>query len=107
MFAVLMMGIVVGGVASWFNQARHRKAARHARNEMERYRAETERLRAQLAGAATRPAAEPARARALLSRRCGSSPPGEIDHLVTVEALVEALREAFRGDIVTPHAPPS
>src|SRR5215207_8833532 len=52
MFAVLMIGIIVG-MASWFNQARHRKAARHARNEMERYRAETERLRAQLAGAAS------------------------------------------------------
>jgi uncharacterized integral membrane protein len=51
MFAVLMIGIIIGGVASWFNQARHRKAARRARDEMERYRAETERLRAQLAGA--------------------------------------------------------
>lgn len=51
MFAVLMVGVVVGGMASWVNQSRHRRAARHARAELERYRAETERLRAQLAGA--------------------------------------------------------
>jgi uncharacterized integral membrane protein len=50
MFVVLMIGVVVGGISSWFNQARHRKAAREARVEAERYRIETERLRAQLAG---------------------------------------------------------
>lgn len=55
MFAVLMIGVVVGGVASWMNQSRHRRAGRRARAEMERYKVEAERLRAQLAGTTAQP----------------------------------------------------
>jgi uncharacterized integral membrane protein len=50
LFLVLMLGVVVGGCASWLRQGRSRKAARLARAEAERYRAEADRLRAELAG---------------------------------------------------------
>ena len=41
-----MIGVVIGGIATWFGQARHRRAARQARAELERLRAENERLSA-------------------------------------------------------------
>lgn len=55
LFIVLMVGVVVGGCASWLRQGRNRKAARVARAEAERHRAEAERLRAELAGIAPTP----------------------------------------------------
>jgi hypothetical protein len=54
LFAVLALGVLIGGCAAWLNQGRNRKAARLARAEADRYRAETERLRSQLSGAAPR-----------------------------------------------------
>ncbi|MDQ0468143.1 lipopolysaccharide assembly protein LapA domain-containing protein [Labrys wisconsinensis] len=50
LFAVLMVGVVVGGAASWLKQGRHRRAARKARAEAERLRAEADRLRDQVSG---------------------------------------------------------
>jgi uncharacterized integral membrane protein len=44
----LIVGIVVGGVATWFSQGKHRRAARLARNEAERLRGEAQALRAQI-----------------------------------------------------------
>lgn len=41
-----MIGVVIGGVATWFGQARHRRAARQARVELERLKAENQRLSA-------------------------------------------------------------
>jgi uncharacterized integral membrane protein len=41
-----MIGVFVGGIATWFGQARHRRAARQARAEIERLRAENQRLSA-------------------------------------------------------------
>jgi uncharacterized integral membrane protein len=58
LFAVLMLGVLVGGMASWIGQAKHRRAARRARAEAERYRAEADRLRSELAG--TAPPSQPA-----------------------------------------------
>jgi uncharacterized integral membrane protein len=52
LFAVLMLGVLIGGCASWLRQGTHRRAARRARADADRYRAEAERLRSQLAGAA-------------------------------------------------------
>jgi uncharacterized integral membrane protein len=50
LFAVLglaaMIGIVIGGVATWFGQARHRRAARQARAELDRLKAENQHLSA-------------------------------------------------------------
>jgi uncharacterized integral membrane protein len=41
-----MIGVVAGGIATWFAQGRHRRAARQARAEAQRLRAENERLSA-------------------------------------------------------------
>ena len=41
LFAMLMLGVVVGGIAMWISQGRHRRAARLAK-------AETNQLRAQM-----------------------------------------------------------
>lgn len=59
LFAVLMLGVLVGGCASWLKQGRHRRAGRLARIEAERHRAEVERLKAQTK-AGTPPARVPA-----------------------------------------------
>ena len=40
LFAVLTLGVLIGGVSSWLRQGRHRKAAREARDQLSR--AETE-----------------------------------------------------------------
>jgi uncharacterized integral membrane protein len=37
-----MLGVVAGGVAVWFAQGRHRRAARRSRAEADRWRAEAE-----------------------------------------------------------------
>ena len=46
-FASMMIGVVIGGVAVWMRQGRHRRAARAARSEARRLHAEADRLRAQ------------------------------------------------------------
>ena len=43
-----MIGVVAGGVAVWFAQGRHRRAARRSRAEADRWRAEAEAGRARL-----------------------------------------------------------
>jgi uncharacterized integral membrane protein len=48
LFGVLIIGVLLGGIAVWFKQGRHRRAARLARNEIERQKSEMERLRGQL-----------------------------------------------------------
>jgi|tagenome__1003787_1003787.scaffolds.fasta_scaffold20743264_3 uncharacterized integral membrane protein len=53
LFIVLMLGVLVGGIASWLNQGGKRRALRQARAEAERYRLEADRLRVQLAGTAS------------------------------------------------------
>jgi uncharacterized integral membrane protein len=45
LFASLLLGIVVGGVAAWLRQGRWRQAARIERAEANRLRNELERLR--------------------------------------------------------------
>ena len=58
-FAVLGAGIVIGYIASWFAQGRHRKAERQLKRECDRLTGECDRLKSQL----------PATATALLSRQ--------------------------------------
>ena len=53
LFVVLMLGVVLGGCASWLKQGKHRRAGRIARNEAERHRAEVERLKTQQKDTAT------------------------------------------------------
>jgi uncharacterized integral membrane protein len=54
LFAALLLGVIIGGVATWLRQGRWRHAARVARAEAGRLRGELERQRA-------RPAELPAR----------------------------------------------
>jgi uncharacterized integral membrane protein len=58
LFAALLLGIVVGGIAAWLRQGRWRHAARTERAEAARLRSELERLRSRAADTpATRDAA--------------------------------------------------
>ena len=45
MFACAMVGVVAGGVATWFAQGRHRRALRDARADVAHLRAEADRMR--------------------------------------------------------------
>lgn len=56
MFACVMLGVALGGVAAWMRQGRHRRAAREAQAAAVRERAEAERLRAQINAYASLPA---------------------------------------------------
>src|SRR3954454_9376352 len=59
LFLFAALGVLAGGLATWLSQGRHRRAARHARSDLDRLRNEAETLRAQLAarsaGALERP----------------------------------------------------
>ena len=44
LFAMLIIGVVGGGIATWFNQGKWRRLARERTREMQRYKGETERL---------------------------------------------------------------
>ncbi|MBL0403272.1 DUF1049 domain-containing protein [Microvirga aerilata] len=57
-FAAVMLGVVIGGVASWLAQGKHRKSRRRLRRETRQLRHETEQLKAQ-GPATTLPAALP------------------------------------------------
>jgi uncharacterized integral membrane protein len=46
LLVALAMGVIVGGVATWLTQAKHRRARRQTHREAQRLRAEAERLRA-------------------------------------------------------------
>jgi uncharacterized integral membrane protein len=45
MFAALILGVIIGGTATWFTQGSHRRKARLARNEAEQWQEEANRLR--------------------------------------------------------------
>lgn len=51
LYVVLLIGVLLGGVASWFAQGAHRRGERHWRREAQQLSQETEALRRQ-AGAA-------------------------------------------------------
>nr|WP_255616622.1 lipopolysaccharide assembly protein LapA domain-containing protein [Microvirga puerhi] len=46
-FAAVMVGVVIGGAATWLAQGKHRRARRQFRREVTQLRSETERLRTQ------------------------------------------------------------
>jgi uncharacterized integral membrane protein len=60
-FALVIVGVIVGGVATWFRQAHWRRAARSLDAEVRRLRGDNEQLRrhAEMAEAAARTRAEP------------------------------------------------
>jgi uncharacterized integral membrane protein len=45
-FAFLILGVLLGGIATWISQGRHRRAERMHRRDVERLRADIDRLRA-------------------------------------------------------------
>jgi uncharacterized integral membrane protein len=45
-FASLILGVLLGGVATWFAQGRHRRAERMHRRDVERLRSDIDRMRA-------------------------------------------------------------
>jgi len=49
LIGTLMFGVLLGGVATWMRQSRHRKALRDARKSTESLRGENESLRDQMA----------------------------------------------------------
>jgi uncharacterized integral membrane protein len=57
-FGAVMIGVAIGGVASWLAQSKHRRLERRYRREARRLRDERERLRAR-PGAADVPALVP------------------------------------------------
>jgi uncharacterized integral membrane protein len=44
-FAALILGVLVGGVATWLGQGHHRRAARMHRRDVERLRSDLDRMR--------------------------------------------------------------
>ena len=49
LFLAAGLGVLAGGLATWLAQSHHRRAARHARSDIDRLRNEADNLRAQLA----------------------------------------------------------
>lgn len=47
-FAFIMAGVIIGGIATWIGQGRYRAAARRAQAEADELRAENSRLRTEL-----------------------------------------------------------
>lgn len=58
-FAAVMVGVLIGGTATWLAQGKNRKSRRELRRETRQLRYETERLKAQSTPATTLPAAVP------------------------------------------------
>jgi uncharacterized integral membrane protein len=52
-FAAVMVGVLIGGTASWMAQGKHRRGRRSARREARHLRDEAERMRAQAAASRT------------------------------------------------------
>ncbi len=48
LFLAMGVGVLAGGIVTWLAQGRYRRAARHARADVERLRTEADRMRAQL-----------------------------------------------------------
>ena len=59
-FAAVIVGVLVGGIATWLTQAKHRRARRQYRREAQHLKGETDRMRAQAAHPGV-PALPPAR----------------------------------------------
>ena len=53
LFLTLMIGVLIGGIATWFTQGVNRRRARVARDEAERWQDEAVRLRDQQGAAGT------------------------------------------------------
>jgi uncharacterized membrane protein YciS (DUF1049 family) len=54
-FAGLIVGVLLGGIATWIGQGRHRKAERMHRRDVERLRTDIDRMRASSGSVAASP----------------------------------------------------
>lgn len=59
-FGAVVVGVLIGGVAAWLAQSKHRRARRQYRREAQHLKVETERMRAHAASPGV-PALPPAR----------------------------------------------
>ena len=64
-FAAVMLGVVIGGTATWLAQGKNRKSRRQLRRETRQLRYETERLKAQTPSNTNLPATVPSQARGI------------------------------------------
>ncbi len=106
-FGALMVGVVIGSLSTWAKQGRFRRAARVNRKEAARWRVEAERLKEDGAAgsAATAPpgrTGSPGAATGRLSPPMRVVTAEEIASVLTPEALIEALDDAFRAPIEVP-----
>lgn len=60
-FLAVMVGVVIGGTATWLAQGKHRRARRQFRREVTNLRNETERLRNQVQPTSSLPSLPPSR----------------------------------------------
>lgn len=60
-FAAVALGVLIGGVAAWLAQSKHRRLERRYRREARRLRDERERLRAHSGGPGVPALSEPSR----------------------------------------------
>jgi len=63
LFAAVVLGVVIGGVATWLRQGRWRQAARSERANADRLRLEAQRLRDRIEAMPASPALSPPRDR--------------------------------------------
>ncbi|SED29267.1 Protein of unknown function [Rhizobiales bacterium GAS188] len=54
-FAALILGVMIGGIATWIGQGRYRRAARMHRRDVERLRTDLDRMRATSSSVTTPP----------------------------------------------------
>jgi uncharacterized integral membrane protein len=63
LFAAVVFGAILGGIATWVTQGKNRKAARLAKSEADKWHSEADRLRTQTAATpVARPASSDSRA---------------------------------------------
>ena len=55
LFGAVMLGVVIGGIATWLAQAKHRRAERRHRREARDMRSQAERLRGEITPARSAP----------------------------------------------------
>ena len=55
LFAALILGVLLGGIATWFGKGQHRRAARMYRRDVEKLRGDLDRVRASSSTTITSP----------------------------------------------------
>ena len=104
-FVLVGLGVLVGGIAAWLRQHKWRVRARRAEAEARDLRARARRASARRAVPAPREPRRRSSCRRRPERHRTSEPAlrivtaDDINRVLTYEALIDALAEAFRADI--------